>query len=421
MTSIVTKLSGGLGLLLAAALLTGCEKYLDIRTKGSIVPGETQNYRYLLNNSSELEPSASVPDITADDVALPDSAQQQALSPYLARAYTWQSFFYESTAVDNDWDALYHTIYVANTVAEQVLASTGGTEAQKQELLAEAQVHRAHAYLTLVNMYARQYDPATAATDPGVPLVLTSDVGVSLPRVSVQAVYTQVIQDLTTALPYLPTTYTYNTQPTKAAAYALLARTYLQQRVYPSAQQSAESALALKSTLNDLQTFGSGGAAYPNRLRDPEIILSKIATSNLSYSPDALRLNDDLIALLDTTDLRYKLFTVSAASVSSSYTGRFFGKELLTNENRNTGPSVPEMLLVKAECQARQGNANGAIATLNTLRAKRFSTSMYQALPSGGVALQQVLDERRRELFCRGLRWFDQKRLNLVSRPVKLR
>lgn len=188
-----------------------------------------------------------MPDITADDVALPDSAQQQALSPYLARAYTWQSFFYESTAVDNDWDALYHTIYVANTVAEQVLASTGGTEAQKQELLAEAQVHRAHAYLTLVNMYARQYDPATAATDPGVPLVLTSDVGVSLPRVSVQAVYTQVIQDLTTALPYLPTTYTYNTQPTKAAAYALLARTYLQQRVYPSAQQSAETEIRSKN------------------------------------------------------------------------------------------------------------------------------------------------------------------------------
>lgn len=33
-------------------------------------------------------------------------------------------------------------------------------------------VGRAFEYLTLVNAYANHYDPSTAATDPGVPLML---------------------------------------------------------------------------------------------------------------------------------------------------------------------------------------------------------------------------------------------------------
>lgn len=399
----------------AALLLAGCKDYVDIRTQGSLVPSETVNYRYLLNNNGVMERSVSLPDVTSDDVEFADLAQQRALPNYMARAYTWQSAFYDATETDLDWNVPYASIFYANTVATEVLKSTGGTEAEKQQLLAEAQVHRAAAYLALVNCYARQYVSASAATEPGLPVVLTPAVDADLTRQPLQAVYSQILQDLQAAVPVLPTATPFNTQPSRAAAYALLARTYLQMGDYGLARQHAESALALKNTLVDLNAYVT--ATYPRRLNDPEIILSKVANTvfdAVSSTKTILRLNPDLLTLLGTADLRYVLFTRPASSVTSAYTGRIFAKELLTSEPRNLGPSVPEMLLIKAECQARQGDGAGALATLNTLRVRRFRPADYTALTTNNPRspLQLVLDERRRELFCRGFRWFDQKRLN---------
>jgi hypothetical protein len=399
----------------AALLLAGCKDYVDIKTQGTLIPSETANYRLLLNNTGVLERSVSVPDITADDVELADLAQQRALPNYLARAYTWQPAFYDGTENDQDWNVPYTAIFYANTVAAEVPSSTGGSEADKQQLLAEARVHRAAAYLALVNCYAKTYNSSTAGADLGVPLPLTPAVGADLTRQPVQAVYGQILQDLQAAAPNLPTTTTYNTQPSRAAAYALLARTYLLMGDYGLARQNAEAALAIQNTLVDLKSYLT--ATYPRRINDPEVILSKVANTPFnaaSTSTTVLRLSSSLLSLLGTIDLRYTLFTRPASSVTTAYTGRIFAKELLTGEPRNLGPSVPEMLLIRAECQARQNDGAGALATLNTLRIKRFRTADYVALTTANVRtpLQLVLDERRRELFCRGFRWFDQKRLN---------
>ena len=397
----------------AALLLAGCKDYVDIKTQGTLIPSETANYRLLLNNTGVLERSVSVPDITADDVELSDLAQQRALPNYVARAYTWQPAFYDGTESDLDWDVSYAAIFYANTVAAEVPSSIGGTDATRQQLLAEAQVHRAAAYLALVNCYAKAYNSSTAGADLGVPLLLTPAVNADLTRQPVQAVYSQVVQDLQAAAPNLPTTVPFNTQPGRAAAYALLARTYLLLGDYGQARHNAEAALALQSTLVDLNSYVSG-ATYPRRINDPEVILSKVANTQFTAAPTVLRLSPSLLSLLGTTDLRYTLFTRPASSVTSAYTGRIFAKELLTGEPRNLGPSVPEMLLIKAECQARQNDGAGALATLNTLRVRRFRAADYVPLTTANARtpLQLVLDERRRELFCRGFRWFDQKRLN---------
>ncbi len=51
---------------------------------------------------------------------------------------------------------------------------------------------------------------------------------------------------------------------------------------------------------------------------------------------------------------------------------------------------------------------------LNTLRKFRFRPADYADLSAATneEALQLVIDERRREFFGTGLRWFDQRRLN---------
>lgn len=404
-------------ILSASLAITGCRKYVDIKTQGNLVPKETLNYRYLLNNESTFATSSAVLDIPSDDIYIADATQMNDLSSssfyqFYVRYYTWQPAIYTLNGEsDPDWDLLYKLIYNANVVISEVGASTGGTEAEKNQLLAEAKVHRADAYLTLVNMYTKPYG-TSAATDPGVPLILTPTVDASLTRNPVAQVYQQIIDDLTSAYPFLPVRNTHTILPSRAAAYALLARVNLYKGDFAKAGAWADSSLNIQHTLNDLGTLTT--TTYPRQLLDPEVILIKKARMSMGYSPSAFRLSDSLVNLLGTNDRRYALFTAPAASVSSTYTGRYYFRERIGSfETRNYGPTVPEMMLIKAEALARAGNTTDAIDLVNTLRTKRFTTATYVPVTASNPqqALVQVMKERQRELFCAGLRWFDQRRL----------
>ncbi|GAA0545822.1 RagB/SusD family nutrient uptake outer membrane protein [Chitinophaga japonensis] len=399
----------------ALLLLAGCSKYTDIQTQGSLIPGQLENYRYLLNNTSTFEPGGILPDIASADVNIADSVQQAALSGssyyhYFRACYTWQSPIYElPTDRDRDWDTYYARIYNCNVVLDEVPGSSG-SDAEKTALMAEALTHRADAYLNLVNEYAKPYNMATAAADPGVPLLLAPSLDQPLNRASVAVVYDRIAADLTTAVRSLPEHSEYNTLPGKAAAYSLLARMYLLMADYPAAGLYADSALALQSTLNDLGAI----TTYPHRQEDPEIIFGKIAYTDARYPPGTFRLSDELLALLGTADMRYQLFTADAAAyLGSGYTGRFFYRERLTGEARNIGTSVPEMMLVKAESLARAGDAPAAMEMVNRLRQQRFKAEDYVPLAAldANDAIVKVVEERRREFFCRMLPWFDQRRL----------
>jgi tetratricopeptide (TPR) repeat protein len=403
---------------LLLSTFTGCKKYVDIQTQGNLIPHETINYRYLLNDNS-FEGTVRMPDYAADDINLQDSAQfAQLLSStyynYLVNSYTWQPAVYTlSGQSDAEWDNMYKIIYTSNLIINEVPASTGGTDSAKNEIMAEAKVHRADAYLTLVNMYAKPYNATTATTDPGVPLLTVPTSDQTLTRAPVADVYNQIISDLTTSVPYLPKQNTFTTLPSKAAAFAVLARANLYMGNYDKAGAWADSALAIQNTLNNLANLTTFN--YPKRIVDPEVILSKIAFTSNAYMPTALRLSDSLLNLLGTADLRYSFFTTPASSFSATlYTGRFFNKERIGNfETRNLGPSVPEMMLIKAEVLARAGDANGALTLLNKLRQYRFTTASYTPVTATTAtdALVQVIKERQREFFCRGLRWFDMRRM----------
>lgn len=400
--------------------VTGCKKYVDIKTQGSLVPQETLNFRYLLNSSSTFENTVRMPDLAADDANIIDSAQMAQLVStttytYFVNTYTWQPAVYTVLGEsDPEWDRMYNMIYNCNVAIAETPTSTGGTDSLKNVIIAEAKVHRADAYLTLVNMYAKPYNAATAATDEGVPLLTTPTVDAKLSRAPVANVYKLIIDDLTSIVAYLPKQNLFNTLPSRAAAFAILARANLYMGNYEQAGNWADSSLAIQNTLNNLSTLTT--STYPSRLKDPEIILSKLAYSgSYAYMPTALRLSDSLLNLLGTNDLRYNLFTLPASSFSTTlYTGRFFSKERTGSfDTRNLGPSVPEMMLIKAEALARKGDKSGALAKANALRQNRFTTATYTPLTASTAneALVQVIKERQREFFCRGLRWFDMRRL----------
>jgi starch-binding outer membrane protein, SusD/RagB family len=78
-----------------------------------------------------------------------------------------------------------------------------------------------------------------------------------------------------------------------------------------------------------------------------------------------------------------------------------------------------EMYLIRAEARAMQGAAGavGALADLNALRAARIQGYSPAAL-TGQALLNAIAQERRKELFAEGHRWFDLKRTTrTINRP----
>lgn len=406
--------------------MTGCEKYVDIKTQGQLTPGTIENYRYLLNNTTALEAAPAVSDMASDDLEIIDGSPQQLslanndFNGYYRRAYQWADDIYpidNQYHKDDNWGALYNAVAYANTVISEVPNVSDGTPAEINQLIAEAKIHRASAYLMLANTYAKPYLQASANTDLGVPLVLQPTTEQSLDRGTLQQVYDAILADIEAALPALPAQQQFTTLPSKASAYGLLARTYLYMNRYADAATAADQALALNDKLNDLTKLTAATmASYPLRVSNPEILLSKIPVNGITaYTTTALRLSKDLLALFDAADQRYNLFTVPGSTISSweVYDGRYFYLDYIKNEGRNVGPSVPEMLLIKAEAAARDNQPAAAMALVNRLRASRIMPGSTVNLSAADAedALVKVMQERRREFMFRMLRWWDMRRL----------
>jgi starch-binding outer membrane protein, SusD/RagB family len=393
--------------IILCAYLSSCRGYVEVDQPGVRTLKYTSDFQYILNNINIFEYAYSLPLLSSDDIDINSTTILNNLTDDNKQVYTWSEYFYTSSQTDVNWTNLYNQIYNCNVITDKVLASEQGTDAEKKAIYAEALVQRSYAYLTLMNMYSPIYQESTADVTLGVPLLLTPDLYASLNRPTARVVYNQIINDIREALPNLPVTPTNIIHPGQTAAYALLARTYLYMQKYDSAGVNAQKALDRQSTLLDLRTLTTG--TLPTRLNDPEIILSKVASFYTT-----LPLSSNLINLFSTTDLRYSLYTRDGTGLYPSFTGRAFYRNEWTGEDINVGLSVSEMMLIKAESLVRKGQYSSGIQVLNDLRKMRFATADYVDLSaqSTSEALKIVIEERRRELVGRGMRWFDQRRLS---------
>jgi len=394
--------------LILTVLISSCSKFVEIDEHNGTRPLKyTSDFQYLLNNTNTFERSYGFPLISCDDAGVENSTQQNTLTTQWSLTYTWSATRYSDNEEDTDWSNYYSQINICNQITDGVMNSEGGTLTEKNYILAQAKTQRAYAYLNLVNLYAKPYNQSTANTDPGLPLLTTSYLFSSLERASLEKVYQQIISDLSSSIRYLPDLPEFNCEPSKAAAYAILAETCLEMRDFTKAGLYADSVLMIQNTIIDLNSYISSPSTLPKKLKDPETILSKTVTG--TYYP-SLTLSSEFLQFLGEKDLRYKLFT---AKDSRGY-GRYYCRYQYTYEGVYVGPNVPEMMLIKAESEAREGDYSSAVNILNTLRKKRFQPADYADLSasSASEALTLVINERRRELFGRGFRWFDMRRLN---------
>lgn len=397
-------------LLLAVSLgFSSCDDYLDVTPKGKVIPTKTNDYRLLLDsrNIDGVVYGQDLIMMCSDDVIIPDKLGNPGAGyqPSNLDAFKFKDHIFQTAEEDHNFQTLYKTIYLANLVLDEVMGSDG-EKSEKDQLYAEALVHRAFSNLMLVNQYGKHYNPASANSDLGIYLRK----GISLEendlsRNSVAEVYESVESDLMEALELnLPDQPEINHRPSKAAVYGILSRMYLYMNNITDALKYADMSIALQG---DLRDYNVQGGALRSDLNQ-EVILHK---TNHPWS-SLLVLNPELQMKYNPANLRFGTMFMPGFFVQ--ITEMLYVEHLFVGESGEVGITLPEMFYTKAECLARQNKANEAIDVVNTVRKTRIMTSAYADLSAADAdeALTIVKEERRKELVFRGLRWFDLKRYN---------
>ncbi|MEG0796606.1 MAG: RagB/SusD family nutrient uptake outer membrane protein [Odoribacter sp.] len=398
-----------------AGLLCSCDDFLDVTPKGKLLPKTTQDYDEMMADPSH--PSGAYPtvDLCGDNVIFNERALTSMVTSSTGKAYLWMEDFYTATEDDQVWNGCYNKIYTFNLVLERVDNSVDGTDSQKKRIKAEARFNRAYYYYFLHNCYAKAYDSQTAGADLSVPLRLTSDLEVKLSRATSQKVVDQLLEDIKNPED-LPEEAANEYRISRGGAYALSARIYLSLRDYDNALKNAALALEQNNTLLDYNTYSFKNPDGPysginNRPANYRISPERILYRGCNFSSLTMMylMSEELLNSYDTlTDLRYQFNFTRLQRNGKPRTD----KTPAYLQDLDYNISVPEMMLIKAECLARKNDRN-CLTVLDDLRKCRIKQSAWTPLNvANDQLLETVLKERERELPFHGLRFFDMKRLS---------
>ncbi|HWV66294.1 RagB/SusD family nutrient uptake outer membrane protein [Chitinophaga sp.] len=422
-------------------ILSGCTKFLDIKPKDKFIPVTVADYENMLNSGTVVNFGDYFWDLLSDDAFLPEGEPGNLYSKqqlWGRKIYTFNTTPYEQGTNDYMWSEGYKRIFYYNSIINNIMDATEGTEANKKSVRAEALLGRAMEHLQLVNVYAQHYDAATAATEAGIPIALIADINAKFVRNTVKEVYDQVLSDANAAIADLPVKHKLTKfRASKAGGYALLARTYLFMGDYANARKNADLALGLQNELANMNDYKIiipgpfpnvpgqplGWTDIPDAQLNTETIVARHFLRPFGLGMDVCA-SPELSALFTNDDKRWTLYYADGwpPAPPFNYMSRYQVKIFLRGDFYSNYLNVPEMYLVRAECLARENNLTAALADINKLRLNRITPAAYKAFTpadfnnDGEKVLRFVLEERRRELAFTGMRVIDLKRLNKETR-----
>jgi hypothetical protein len=333
----------------------------------------------------------------------------------------------------------YRCIGNANSIIENVDNSTGSV-GDKNRLKAEALAMRAWAYFNLVQIYGKRYDATVSDNSQlGVSLALSSTAS-KLPRATVQQVYTQINKDLTDAVAAFNAASAPRNKShlSLRAAYAIWARVALVQQNWVKAAEYANQVITLGGFSLMSNTQYQAGF---NDLSNPEWIWGAFVQDDqgdtfgsylaqISYNGNTTyirgvpkRINVALYNLISNTDVRKKMWEPSPNTTnfplpSTAFTRQPYMSRKFSIRNLPTIGDVPyirlaEVYLILAEAYARipgrETDARNALFTLAVNRDPSYTLSTN----TGQALIDEILVQRRVELWAEGHRWLDLKRMNM--------
>ena len=333
------------------------------------------------------------------------------------------------------WAYYYTLINNANNIIVNI-DKADGPAADKESIKGQALAMRGYCYYNLINYFQQTYKGNE--TNKGVPVyTVPATVGVS--RGTVQQVYTQIINDLTAAELLL------NGKAAEdkshiglRAVQGIRARVALVMEDWPKAAQYAALARTGYTPMPSTEyTKGFSTATNPEwiwgtpiQIQEQTTIFASFyshmdAQSNNGVSYAGLggqkKITKDLYDQINAADIRKTLFRTPGTG-TSGVPDYCQTKMRLANPASWLGDYLfmraGEMYLIEAEALSRQGNDPGARTAIQTLVQARFPAYSAASL-SGTALLNEIILQRRIELWGEGFSWFDIKRLKVgLNRPT---
>ena len=327
------------------------------------------------------------------------------------------------------WTNAYFAINNCNAVINNIdIVPITGTadETKRDRIKAQAYAIRGYLYLDLGTYYANGYHNPTQLAVP----IYTEESSRSSkgnPRSTLAQVYKQAEDDLIAAYGLIGSydRKTSKQKVNKNVISGLLARLYLYMGDWTNAQKyaaEAHASYAWMSTTeylngfneasnsewiwghlqNTTQNTASSGISFKN-------VTSTSYYYNMMCDPYFM---DDLFAGATDTDIRYKLF--EWGTNSSMAPGYLRYKKF---RYRSTGDNADvvimrkaEMVLIEAEAYAEMNMLTEAITALNSLRTARNAATPDLSSLSKADLIEEILKERRKELWGEGFSIVDIKR-----------
>jgi starch-binding outer membrane protein, SusD/RagB family len=327
------------------------------------------------------------------------------------------------------WPELFSEIYDANSVLAGLAGSSAITTAENQQLTGEAKFMRAFLHFYGTNLFG------------DFPLVTTTNYqqNNTIARSPQATVYQQVVADLTAAQNLLPDNFveptggivtTERVRPNKWAATALLARVYLYEASWDSADMEATAVInnstlfSLDSSLNNVFLANNNEAIWQLQPVVPGYntwdAYYFVLTSTPGSSSLPVALDTGLVNTFEAGDRRLANWVGEFASGGTTYYYPYKYK-LNAYVGNTTAPAeylmvlrLAEQYLIRAEARAQEGNLQGAAADLNFIRNRAGLGSTTVTTQTD--LLTAIYHERRVELFTEwGHRWFDLNRTGTLN------
>lgn len=413
--------------LMCCVMCSSCNDYLDIVPKGNKIPTTLADYEALLRDEYTIgqTPISNALYLLNDYYVTVSNLN----SPTLTRAnYMWDETA-DRILLNNADESTYYQLYAAisscNLIIENVPSATEATDAERAEVIAYAKVIRSLCYFVLANYYADTYDAATAGEKLSVPLITSANINAPSQQVTIQAIYDFIIQGVQEAIDGgLPEQSMTVLHPNLGAAYALLARVYLQMQNYSEALNYANLALEQNDQLYDWNAYYD---EHRSTIENPEDYTGLPTPTDYSYVENYYFRCGNGSPNYTTNELN---IPVERAERFEEGDARFLSRWKLYSQNQDTyyrgvgngyfnwgGLTTTEVYLIKAECQARLaqgGDFTEAMNTLNAVRQTRIRPEVYQPLTASTLteAIELIRRTKDNELIFSIVPFADARRFN---------
>lgn len=442
-------------LCLGLVSLTGCKKFLDKEPDNRTHITTPDQLSQLLTNAYPQGSYLLFCESMSDNA---EDRNSSGVGVEFLDKINRQSYRYEVVEATPDmqdspdfyWYACYKAIAQANLALQIIDESSNKAQLTAQR--AEALIARAYAHFMLVTLFSKAYDPATAASDPGIPYVTVPEkvIFAKYERKTVAYVYDMIEKDLKEGYPLI-NEQIYGTAPkfhfNRQAAAAFAARFYLFKRDYNNVIAYAGQAVSgtaadnLRPWNTDLQNlqYYNLQAEYTKATLRGNLLLHE-TFSNWGVAFPSLRYGAGINTYTQTLGTRnvsgwyyaYPAFgTANAFNVPKFYP--YFVTESINAAIGTYYNIVPlftaeEALLNRTEAYIRINNKAAAIDDLNAFISKNIDdydpstdnvttkkiVDYYKTTTdTAGAMIQATLDFKRGFTLFEGLRWFDILRLKI--------